>query len=144
MIHSAKKRIRSRSSRFGRPLRIGAAAVETAIVLPIVVFVVFGSIEIANGVFLKQSLAIAAYEGAREATRPGGTQSQAVSRIREVLSNKGIDNESVSITPAVTTTTPRGTKIFVRVSAPVSADSINPFKLLVNRTLEQSVVMVRL
>ncbi|XZE20178.1 TadE/TadG family type IV pilus assembly protein [Pirellulaceae bacterium SH449] len=144
MIHSAKKRIRSRCSRLGRSLRIGAAAVETAIVLPIVVFVVFGSIEIANGVFLKQSLAIAAYEGAREATRPGGTQSQAVSRIREVLSNKGIDNESVTITPEVNNATPRGTKIFVRVSAPVSTDSINPFKLLVNRTLEQSVVMVRL
>ena len=124
--------------------RFGAAAVETAIVLPVVVFVVFGSIEIANGVFLKQSLAVAAYEGAREASRPGGTQSHAISRIREVLSNKGIDNEQVSITPPITAATPRGTKIYVKVLAPVSTDSINPCKLLINHTLEQSVVMVRL
>jgi len=127
-----------------RTNRRGAAAVEAAIVLPVVVFVVFGSIEIANGVFLKQSLAVAAYEGAREASRPGGTQNHALSRIREVLSNKGVDNEIVTITPSITEATPRGTKIYVKVSAPVSTDSINPCKLLINRTLEQSVVMVRL
>ncbi|MCU0718937.1 MAG: pilus assembly protein [Pirellula sp.] len=124
--------------------RRGAAAVEAAIVLPVVVFVVFGSIELANGVFMKQSLAIAAYEGAREASRPGGTQAQAKSRIREVLSNKGVDNETVTFTPEITADTPRGTKIYVKVSAPVSTDSINPCKLLINRKLEQSVVMVRL
>ena len=134
----------SKARRCSGLIRRGAAAVETAIVLPVVVFVVFGSIEIANGVFMKQSLAIAAYEGAREASRPGGTQAQAKSRIREVLSNKGVDNETVTFTPAITADTPRGTKIYVKVSAPVSTDSINPCKLLINRTLEQSVVMVRL
>lgn len=135
---------RSPERQLGVAIRRGAAAVEAAFVLPIVVFVVFGSIELANGVFMKQSLAIAAYEGAREASRPGGTQEQAKSRIREVLSNKGVDNETVTFVPEITADTPRGTKIHVKVSAPVSTDSINPCKLLINRTLEQSVVMVRL
>lgn len=135
---------RSRLGCGNHALRRGAAAVEAAIVLPVVVFVVFGSIELANGVFMKQSLAIAAYEGAREASRPGGTQEFARSRVREILSNKGIDNETVTFTPNISADTPRGTKIYVKVVAPVSTGSINPCKLLLNRKIEQSVVMVRL
>jgi Flp pilus assembly protein TadG len=144
MTTSGRQSKRTRTFRCGSAFRRGAAAVEAAVVLPVVVFVVFSSIELADCVFMKQSLAIAAYEGAREASRPGGTQAQARSRIREVLSNKGVDNETVTFTPEITADTPRGTKIYVRVNAPVSTDSINPCKLLINRTLEQSVVMVRL
>ncbi len=124
--------------------RLGTAAVETAIVLPIAVMVVFGSIELADGVFLKQSLSVAAYEGARAATRTGGTSEEAIQRIQDVLANKGIENGSISITPQVQGTTPRGTKVYVKVSAPASDKSVNPVKIFLNRVFEQTVVMVRL
>ena len=44
--------------------------------LPIIVLLVIGTIEACSMVFLKQSLAIAAYEGARTAIIPGATKAQ--------------------------------------------------------------------
>lgn len=54
--------------------------------LPLIIVLLFTSIELANGIFLKQAVTIAAYEGARSATRPGGSNATAESRIAEVLS----------------------------------------------------------
>ena len=112
--------------------------------LPVVLVLVFGSIEVANGVFLKQSLTVAAYEGARAATRAGGTTAQAQERIREVLVNRGIENETITITPAVNADTARGTTVRVTVAAPGSGVALNPLQLFQNRNVQQSVVMVRL
>ena len=61
--------------------RGGTAAVEAAVSLPLLIVLVFGAIEVASGVFLSQTLAIAAYEGAREAADvpPGRAASRAPS-----------------------------------------------------------------
>ena len=48
----------------------GAAAVEFAIVLPVFVLILLGSIETCTMIFLQQSLEMAAYEGARVAIVP--------------------------------------------------------------------------
>ena len=106
MTTSGRQSERTRTFRCGSAFRRGAAAVEAVIAFPVVVFVVFSSIELANGVFMKQSFAIAACKGAREASRPDRTQAQARSRIREVLSNKGVDNETVTFTSEITADTP--------------------------------------
>ncbi len=48
-----------------RRRRFGTATLETAVSLPLLVILVFGVIEMANAVFLKQSMNLAAYEAAQ-------------------------------------------------------------------------------
>ena len=52
------------------PSRSGVAAVEFAVCLPVLVVLILGSIECCSMIFLRQSLAIVAYEGLRVAVKP--------------------------------------------------------------------------
>ena len=144
-----RQRIRPLSARLTevsarKSRRLGAATVEAAITLPLLFVFVFGSIELANGIFLKQSLTIAAYEGARTATRAGGTATQAQQRIQDVLSSRGITDQSVTISPNVNAATPRGTMVTVTVQVSSDSVAIGPLHLLQGAFLQQSAVMVRL
>lgn len=51
-----------------------------AVILPLLVTLVFGAIEMSNAVFLRQSLNIAAYEAAKVITRPGNNEALARTR----------------------------------------------------------------
>ncbi|MEQ1826877.1 MAG: TadE family protein [Pirellula sp.] len=131
------------SALFNGCARSGVAAIETAVTLPLLVFLTFGSLEIANAVFLRQSLVTASYEGAQCATRSGGSDAAARSRIAEVLAARGITSYTVVLTPAVTSTTARGTKIEVKVSSGSSSLSFAPFQIFYGKTISASVTMVR-
>lgn len=124
--------------------RRGAAAVEAAVALPVLLALVFGSIELANGIFLKQTLSIAAYEGARSVTRPGATSADAQARIEEFLSARGITNYTVTILPEATAETPRCTQMTVQIAAPLGTNFLPPLRLLSGVAIEKSVCMVRL
>lgn len=104
--------------------RRGVAAAETAVMLPVLVFLVFGSIELANGIYLKQTLTLAAYEGVRSVSWPGATNADAHTRIADVLSARSVSDYEVEIIPEVTLATERATEITVRVSAPGSTYSL--------------------
>lgn len=117
---------------------------EAAICLPVLLILVFGSMEVANGIFLEQSLTVAAYEGARTASSAGGTVAGAQQRIQEVLQGRGVTGQTVTVVPAVTAATARGTLVTVTVSVPGDQQALNPLRLLQGETLTQSVVMVRL
>lgn len=111
--------------------------------LPVMTIMVFGSIEMANGIFMKQAIAVAAYEGARAASRTTGTESIVKSRIDEVLSARSISNETVTISPSLNSVT-RGTQVTVTVSVPSSElGSVLPLQFLKNKTITRSVTMVR-
>jgi Flp pilus assembly protein TadG len=124
-------------------LRSAVAAVEAAVTLPLLVLLVFGSIEIANSIFLAQTLSFASYEGAREAARPGATAAQVNDRVAEIMHARGIQNYNVSITPQLSPTTARGTKMTVRVEAAMSALSSHVTGLTSDRMTAQEVSMVK-
>lgn len=132
-----------------RGRRRGAAAVETALLLPLLVLLAFGSIELSNMIFLKQTLAIAAYEGARAATKPGATAQQADTRIAEVLTSRNVTSYSVSYTTdksaplAITPITPRGTLLTVTVESSNGGAAFGPLRLFTGRTLQGQSTMVR-
>lgn len=117
--------------------RKGLATVELAVCLPVLLILVFGSIECTSAIFLKQRLQAAAYEGARKVIVPGKVSQDAVNAAGNVLIQFGItSNYSVTATQAsgtasggtVSATTPTGTLINVTVSAPFSSHScIKPF-----------------
>jgi Flp pilus assembly protein TadG len=124
--------------------RIAAAVVEFAVTMPVAMIIVFGTIEIANGIFLKQAISEAAYEGARAASRPSGTQVTTRARIREVLASRGIDSETVTFSPSPNGTV-RGTKLTVTVSVPASElGAVSPLQYLHNKTFTKSVAMARM
>jgi Flp pilus assembly protein TadG len=117
---------------------------ETAVVLPLLVILVFGALEMSNAIFLKQSLNMAAYEAAKVITRPGDNNTLAASRCQQVLSVRRISTYTMTISPAITASTARGTQVTVTVSAPASNLSYGPVRFMTGRTLTSSAVMVRL
>jgi Flp pilus assembly protein TadG len=88
--------------------------------------IVFGSIEAANGIYLKQVATQAAYEAARVVTTPGGTQQDAWAVAHEVLDARKIRDASVTFSPQVTSSTPAGTAVSVRVEAPLDQNALAP------------------
>jgi Flp pilus assembly protein TadG len=123
--------------------RRGAALVELAVCLPVMVLITFGTIEAANAIFLRQALTEAANEGARTVTAGGGTESDARKRIKQILEAQDIEKAEIAFSPSVNNSTPAGTPVRVTVSAPSSANSVGVEWYFQGATLKGSVVMVR-
>lgn len=136
----------SSSRTSNRPLyrRLGTAATETAVALPLLMTLVFGAIELANAVFLRQSVNMAAYEAAKVITRPGSNEALARTRCAEVLSVRKVTDFTLTFSPTVTTATPRGTQVTVTVVAPASNLTYGPVQFMSGKTITSTVVMVRL
>lgn len=100
-------------------LRRAAAAVEFAIVAPLLVMLVLGMIEFGRMLMVQQILTNAAREGARKAVLPGATDSMVETTIDDYLGNADISGFSRSISPS-TTSAAGGTSIEVTVSVPYS------------------------
>ncbi|EMI15632.1 TadE-like protein [Rhodopirellula maiorica SM1] len=68
-----------------RPNRVGAAAVEFALVVPIFLLLVFGIIEFGRVVMVQQILVNASREGARAAAVEGATQASVQKIVKDYL-----------------------------------------------------------
>lgn len=139
------KRVTNRPSRECRRsiIRRAVAAVEAAVALPLLVLLVFGSIEVANSIFLAQTLSSASYEGVREAARPGATAAQVNHRVAQIMQARGIHAYNVTITPASITSTERGAMVTVRVEAAMSALSTHVTSLTNDKTSHKEACMVK-
>jgi Flp pilus assembly protein TadG len=131
------------SARSGRR-RSGAAVLEMAISLPLLITLVFGAMEMANAVFLRQCMNMAAYEAAKVITRPGTNEALARTRCQEIMTIRKVSTYTLTFSPTVTTATPRGTQVTVTLSAPASNLSYGPMQFMTGTTLTTTVVMVRL
>lgn len=133
---SAPKRARRRH-------RSGAAVVEFAVCLPILMVMILGSIEATSAIFLKQSLVASAYEGIREAAKVRGTAASANQFATSVLTARQVRSFRVVFTPADPSTAVRGDRVTVEVSAPISANSPFIGKVIQDRTLVARAVMIK-
>ncbi|MEZ6144581.1 MAG: TadE/TadG family type IV pilus assembly protein [Planctomycetaceae bacterium] len=124
--------------------RKGLALVEFAIFLPIVAALVFGAIETANMIYLRQGLTMTAYEVARSVSSHGGVQADAVARGQQVLAARRITGASITVTPTIDSTTPPGTLVTVTVTASADANAISPQWFFQGFTLSKSVVFSRM
>ncbi len=124
--------------------RSGLAAVEFALCLPLLMILVFGSIEASNAIYLRQAMTIASYESAQIASAVGGTDAAAKQRANEILTTYNIQGASVDVSPLITANTIAGTPIKVTIVAPSNSNSIGPNWFFKNSTYSREFTMNRL
>ena len=123
--------------------RKGAAVVEFAVCLPIIILIVLGSIEAASMLFLRQAMIQSAYEGAKVAIRNNGDNDAAISAIENVAAGRRVNGLNIEFSPADVSTAEQGEIIRVTVSAPGDDNSFIPFGPFKNRIVSAQAVMVK-
>ncbi len=102
--------------------RKGAAVIELAVVLPVLLLILLATIEITSMTFLKQSLKIAAYEATRIALVPNSELANVEAGAQEILNTRKVKDFTIEITPSDFADRPYGTSITVKVTADCSSN----------------------
>ncbi len=123
--------------------RQGVAVAELVFCLPIVLVLAFGTMEICAALFLRETLAIAAYEGARVGVKRRATQQDAYNAASNILAARGITGAIVDVNPTNFSTIGALDPVTVTVRAPVSSNSPFFSELTKHKTLSSTVRMVR-
>jgi Flp pilus assembly protein TadG len=129
--------------RHKRVSRRGAAVVEFAVCLPVILLIVLGSIEAASMLFLRQALIQSAYEGAKVAIRDNGNNADATTAIENVAAGRRLNDVEVEFSPKNVSKAKQGEFISVTISAPGDSNSFIPFGPFKNRIVSARAVMVK-
>lgn len=97
--------------------RNGVAAVEMAMVLPVLLLVMFGTLNWSQLIFFRKSLVGATQEGMRLACQRTATEADVEARIRAILASRRINDCTVSITPSSFSNLKPGDRIDLAVTA---------------------------
>jgi len=144
MNAQTSKSVRSRL--LHRRSRPGAAVVEAALCIPIIIILMFGTLEVSAGFYLKESLTIAAYEGARIGARRRGTREQVIARVEDILEARNVnlgDSGTITVTPNDLTTLGAVQPLTITIQAPSAGNSVLFFDTLANRTITAEVTIAR-
>ncbi len=123
--------------------RSGLASVELAFVLPVMLILVLGTIEVCQRIFLRQSAVIVAYEAGRLAARSTSSNVEVATRCQTMLTQRRVKNAIVTITPSDLLTQPPGTQVRVRVEVPWASNSPTRFVLQDQGTIAVDAYMLR-
>lgn len=126
--------------------RLGAAAVEFAVVAPLFFLLVFGMVEFGRMVMIQQVITNASREGARKAVLDGATSSNVKSSVVTYMSNGGVTiaTSNVTVNPTDPSTATAGSPVIVIVSVPFSQVSWLPSPMFLgSRQMTASTVMRR-
>lgn len=123
--------------------RTGASIVELAVCLPLLTVLTLGTIEACSMLYLKQTLKIAAYEGARVGLVPEANSTNVQLQVDGILSGRGIANSTVTLTPANIKSLEPGDFFRVEVSAPCGSNSLIGSLFYQGREVSQVVEMVK-
>lgn len=94
-----------------------AAAVEMAMVLPVLTLFFFAQVELVRLNNIRNSVYLAAYEGARAGLLPGATVSDIQNRCNIILNAVGTLNATITVSPTTITSTTE--EISVTVTVPL-------------------------
>lgn len=125
--------------------RKGTAATEFALIIPILLLLTFGTIELCSAMFLRQTLQIAAFEGARVSVRKRATNDDVRDAIEEFLDARDITGGTATIDVDVARTEILD-PIEVTVQAPMNGNGILPngfYTWLRGRQVAASTVMYK-
>lgn len=136
-------RDRSLAQNRRRQPRRGLAATELAVCLPVIVLLVLAMIEACTMIFLKQSLTVASYEGARTALRQNASAADVRSACEAVLADRRVQGGSVTLSPSNLNAVAPGEYIDVVVSAPTESNSVIPGSFMRGMTLSGTASMMK-
>jgi Flp pilus assembly pilin Flp len=118
-MKNPKRNIRKRRLQRRDEDRRGAAMVEFAVCLPLLVFVTLAFIDLTNLIYFRQAIKISAYDAARKAAEPTATASDVQEAAQRMMSLRGIDNYQLNL-PDNYATIDRGSRIDLEVVVPLS------------------------
>ena len=128
--------------------RSGAATVELALCLPLVLVAALGMLETCNAVHVRTRMLSAAYEAARLATRPTtsnappATSAQVTAYCQTLLTQLAVQGGTVSIQPSDLTGITPLTPVTLTVSAPLSQNTVTSYVLKNLATISVNVTLV--
>ena len=114
--------------------------VELAVSLPLLVFLLLGTIEACQMIHLKQDLSVVSYEGARVGVLPGASTAAIEAQCDLLLDDRGIAGYSVGVS-ADPATLNRGDLLTVTVEAPCAQNSLVGAVLYQDKRVIESMVM---
>ena len=131
--------------RIKRSLRRGAAIVEFAVVAPVFLTLIGGTIEVSRAIVVVQLLTNASREGARIAGYDTTTSTSTVtSAVNTYLTNERISGATTTISPSSLSSVADGTAVSVTVSIPYSKVTWLPKPFFLGgKTLTATTVMCR-
>ncbi len=122
----------------------GAAAVECAFCIPLVVLLMFGTLSVCSDMYLKQTLTIAAFEGARTGVRRHGNRDGVEAAAQNVLDARGVVQAEIMIEPSDFSNLEALDEIEVTVVVPAKANAFYWWGVLgLDRQVSAKVVMAR-
>jgi Flp pilus assembly protein TadG len=125
------------SRRLHRDSRSGIATIEAAFCIPVIIILMFGTLEICSGYYLKESLEIAAYEGARFGARQNTTPEDVREYVTDILADRNVTvtDADITITPATFGNQRVLDPLTVSVSCSATENSMFAFELFSGRIL---------
>lgn len=123
--------------------RKGAAVIEFAVCLPLIVLIMLGSIEAANMLFLRQALVQASYEGAKAAVKADSDNATVTQIATQVADGRRLSGFTVETIPADVSSVPQGELIRIRATAPVDSNSFISGSVIRIVNISAEAVMVK-
>ena len=120
--------------------RKGAAVVEFAVCLPVIIILVLGAIECTTMIFVNQALNVVAYEGIRVAAKRDAETAEVLQRCNEVIAERNLQNAQVTLNPANIDDLERGTQITINVTAPSQQNSALALKFFSGDIVAEAVM----
>lgn len=140
---SVKSSLPNHSPANRRRNRRGAAVVELAACLPLIMLLVFGAVEAASLLFARQAMVEAAYEAAVVAVRSTSTLAEARSAAANVVKTRRLDGLTLTFNPADVENAPRGTLIRVTADVPVGRHQLLGSQILRVNRISASATMAK-
>jgi Flp pilus assembly protein TadG len=109
-----------------RRRRRAVAAVEFAVVAPFLVMLILGIIEFGRLIMLQQIVTNASREGARRAIVEAASVGEVQTIVSEYLTNAGVSDETIVITPDTLVALGLGDPVSVEVTVPYGPNSWLP------------------
>lgn len=134
---------RSISRRRRASRRRGAAIVEFAVVSPVFIAILLGTIEACSMIFLKQSVTMGAYEGTRVSVVPGTTTAQVETAVKGFLDARKVKSYTIQITPSNFQAAAYGSFIQVKVTAPCGPNGLIPSIFYGGKSVTGTVEMMK-
>lgn len=119
--------------------RKGAAIVEVALTLPILVLVCLATIDTCRVIFVRQSAKLAAFECARIGIIPGVTRTQLEQLCATFMSNRSVSQASVSLSVSELAMLAKGDLLTVTVTVPANSNALSSSWFYRGRNFSESV-----